>query len=330
MNNLKMLTILGWNVTVYGVIVTALCIFFAAALAINLIKKGKKLFPIFGFVCTAAIFGLLLGRAVFCAVRFVSMFYDPMGRFSGISAFFRISMGSLCVIGVVVGVIFAAFPGAKMLKMSVSSLLDEMVLPGLLLFALIRFAEPFSGQGYGSSVIHPLLCRVPLGIMNDWGEWFFSVCFLEGALLLAMAIGLRVLRCKKPGSKALLALVLIAGCQLLPESLRRDNALRIFVFVRVNQLGYAVMFLIGAVMAWIKGKKQGLSGKKIGLEAAGVLMGMLLLMAGEYALDKTAWPDMGIYLAMLAVNIGILFVVLHRIFVEDRRMKKAIDNQASL
>ena len=317
MNQIQTVSLFGRPVSLYALLAALLCLCAALVLPLFFRRRGLPCRKAFLYAPAAAVLGLLLGRGVYCAVR-TDLFLDPFGRSLGLAPFFDLNLGSLSVIGILAGVLLAALLFALSGKCSASAVLDAAVLPGLLLFSALRFIEPLSGQGFGPITESSLLGRIPFGIQNGWGEWSLSVCFLEGVLLLVIALCLWKCRTNKTGTLVLFALVLVSASQIVPESLRRDGALRIFIFARVTQIGYAVMLFGAAVAAWIRGSRRGLAGKTILTEAAEVLLGVLLLIGGEFALDKTEWSNVLIYAVMLLVLAAMAVLVIRRIRTEDR------------
>lgn len=298
-------------ITTYALLAAILCLLAGASLLLIYKKNGWKKRWAAAYTLSAALLSLFLGRLVYCIVRYNSLFFDPMGRKLGIAPFFQLSVGSISSIGVIAGCLAAGWIIARLMRISPAAHMDALCLPGMLLFAAMRFAEPLSGQGFGPMVASPLLSWAPLSIKNGWGGWMISICFIEG--LLAMGISLYLLPEKKgkQGEKALIALLLLAASQLIPESLRRDDALKIFTFARINQIGFAALFFACCIAVWIKVK----SGKRAAIQAPIILLIMGLLIFGEYALDKTQWPDGLIYAGMILLTLvmtGIMLLPLKR------------------
>lgn len=301
----------------YGLVVALLSVLTAAVLVYLFHRQGWKKRWAVAYALTAALIGLLLGRGIYCGIHSLSIFYDPMGRFLGIAPFFDPRIGSVSVIGVVLGCLIAAPLTACCMKARPLALLDVLALPLTLLLCLARFAEPLSGQGFGATVETPWLCWAPLSIQNGWGGWMISICFIEAVLLLAIVVSLLRFRPRQTGTLFLTVLLLVTASQLIPESLRRDNALKIFTFARINQIGFVAMFFAGCVAGWLRSARLGQPKKPIWAELALTLLGIVLLIAGEFALDKTQWPDALIYLVMAAILLGMLAMGLRRVLRSD-------------
>ena len=309
---------MGRDISFYGLLTAWLILAAGVALVDVYRNRGWRKRDGALFALAAIFLGLLLGRTVYCLVRY-DMFEDAMGRSLGIRPFFDLGAGSLSVIGIIAGVLLAAAIAAKRQRAPLGAVLDAAAVPGLFLFFVLRLIEPLAGQGYGPLLETPALCWSPLGIQNGWGEWSLSVSFVEAVLLLVIGAVTASMKTKKTGTRAMMALLLLAACQIVPESLRRDNVLRIFIFARVTQIGYAVTVFGSAVAAWMRGIRQGVKKKTVLGEAALVLLGIGLLIAGEFALDKTKWPDGAIYAVMLLILALITALILRRMLLEDRR-----------
>ena len=147
----------------------------------------------------------------------------------------------------------------------------------------------------------------------------FAVPGLLLLLLLGAAVYLGTRKLRTRGWKTLGALILLSLLQIIPESLRRDDVLKIFIFARVTQLVYCLTMVISAVLIWRRAARLGTGKGTILREAGGLLAGIALLVAGEFALDKMNWPDWAIYLAMGVVLAGMLAMLLRRLIRTDRQ-----------
>lgn len=317
MSQIGSVSLFGVSVSCYALLAALLYLCAAAALPFVFRRHSLSASRAVIFAVSAALLGLLAGRSLYCAVH-TDLFLDPFGDPLGFAPFFDLSVGSFSVIGILAGVLLASLPAAVRSGSRASCLLDAALVPGLLFFAAMRFIEPFSGQGYGPLTELPFFCIVPFGIQNGRGGWSVSVCFIEGLLLLVLAFSMIRLKWNRSGSRTLCALVLVAACQIMPESLRRDSALRIFIFARVTQIGYAVLLFACACIAWRRAAVRGISGRTIAAETAAVLFGILLLIGCEFALDKTVWSDTLIYGIMILILCFLAFLVIRRIRTEDR------------
>ncbi len=272
------------------------------------------------FSLLSGILGLFMGRAVYCGVRFDRMFYDPMGDYIGLAPFLDISQGGVNVVSVILGVLFSALLVGAISGKGGLALLDSGAVPGLALFAWARFVEPLSGMGYGDLMTNESLRRFPFAIENSWGDYALSVCFIEAVLaaLIALAMLIAGRFCRKKGTLAGVALALLCVSQIMPDSLRQDDVLFLFIFARVSQMGYGVILMGVLVAGLIRGGKRGLSGKTIVLEIFLLLLGIGVVIGAEFALDKTNWPDLWVYCGMIAALLFMGILVVRRLAKEDR------------
>ena len=254
----------------------------------------------------AAVFGLLLGRILYSAVNWYNIFLDEMGEFAGLRIFFDLTTGSVNVIGFLAGLLLAAPIAARLTKVQPAPLLDACAVPALVMYILARAIEPLTGQGYG-----------------DFMEMEVCVCWIEAALTAALlAVCLLVLRkkCTRPGTFFQYALTLWCLSQILPESLRCDEVLYVFIFARVTHLGLAVTLGVTLIRLLAANRKL-LPRKVITADAIALAAGLGLAIGAIFALDKTNWPKPLVYLMLLAALLWLGFIICRRIAWADRSEK---------
>lgn len=276
------------------------------ALILALLLRKKRGFSA-GQVCLygviAAALGFLVGRGVYAVICFQDIFMDEMGEFAGVGRFFDSSVGSVNVMGFVAGILLAAPISAALTKCRAAAYLDMAVVPALAMYILARAVEPLSGQGVG-----------------DFMEMEVCVSWIEAALtavLLALVPFIRS-RCRKAGALFQHVLVLWCLAQILPESLRLDDSLSVFVFARVTHLGLAVTLGVTLLRLLIAGRKH-LSVKEIVLDVIGLAAGLGLAIGTIFALDKSNLPKLLVYGAMVLSFVLLGFVICRRIHKEDIR-----------
>lgn len=297
-----MYEVIYWgNIPLHWVLMALCCL---ASLGVALLMRKKHGLSaghvrIYGAV--AAALGFLLARGIYCAVYGYEIFQDEMGEFAGVLPFFDPHVGSANVMGFVVGLLLAVPLTAVLTRRRAAQYLDMAVVPGLVLYVLARVIEPLSGQGYG-----------------DLMGYDVCVSFLEAALtaiLLAFVPFLRR-KARHPGVLCQYALTLWCILQILPESLRIDDALFVLVFARVTHLGLAVTVGMTLLRLLYLGRKH-LSAKAIILDVAGLAAGLGLTIGTIFALDKTNWPKPLVYALMIIALVELGWVVCRRIHKED-------------
>lgn len=282
-------------------------------------KRRIKLNAVWAYLLAAVPLALFLGRLIYAAVRYNWIFFDAMGGFQGVLPFFNPSLGGVNATGVLLGSLLAGFVAARFTKQSAGAILDAAVSYGALLFALMRFAEPIIGQGYGDWIDRPLLPFYPFGILNDWGEWQLPVCAIEGLLALLVSAALFMLRgkTKKAGMLTLYFLALLGASQIVTQSFRQDDVLMVFIFAKVNQIGSMVLLCAPILYGGALALRRGVKAWRIILEWAAMAAGVLLAIWCEYALDKTNLPDLLVYAIMVVVIAGMAVLAVRCIRRED-------------
>ena len=272
------------------------------------------------FVLLAGALSLALGRAVYCAVRYERMFFDPRGEFIGLAPYLDLSEGGFSVIGVLLGVLLAAAIAGPITRSSGLKMLDCAAVPGMALFACYRLLEPMNGSGFGDLLTNEEFCRFPFAIENGFGDYSLSVCFIEAVLAALVFLFLVIFDrfCKKKGTLAGVGLALLCVTQIMPSSLRLDDVLYLFIFARVSQMGYAALLAGTLAAGLIRGGRNGLGAGIIVLEIFLMLLGIAVCVGAEYALDKTNLSDTLVYGVMIAVLAGLGALTVHRLVKEDR------------
>lgn len=292
------------SLLLYGPLIALLAALTIGAGAFLARRRGLHPLHICLYGVLAALLGAFIGRAVYCAVCWYDVFLDEMGNFRGIAPFFDPTLGSMNVMGFVAGLLLAAPIAAALTRARAAALLDAAALPALALYVLARALEPISGQGYG-----------------DFMGSEVCVCWLEAGLTALLLVCLLFLRKKarKPGTLAQYALALWCLVQILPESLRCDEALYVLVFARVTHLGLAFTLGIELICLLVRGARKGLPAKAILVDAVAFAAGIGLCIGTIFALDKTNLPKLLVYAAMLLSILELGFVLCRRIRKEDLR-----------
>lgn len=285
-------------------VLSAVCVLACAGLAALLAKKHNLRAASMWVYCgVSTAVGFFIARGLYAAVCWYDLFLDEMGYFTGIGPFFDPTIGSCNVIGFLCGALIAAPLTARMTKARTASLLDAATLPLLLLYTLCRLIEPLSGQGYGDLMGYE--------VCVSWVEAALT------ALLIGCIPAIRKRSCK-PGTLFQYALTIWCLLQLLPESLRCDEALFIFVFARITHLGLAVTLGLTLIRQLVIAARRGLSAKHIAIDAVAFAAGIGLCIAAIFALDKTNLPKALVYAVMLLSIIELGVVICRRIHEEDK------------
>lgn len=293
-------TIAGFPVTAYalGMAVSLGVSVLAAFFFLKKAGLSQKLSE--RFVIGAILLGLLLARLFYVLIRLPFFMTRPDGLA------FRFWQGGYTLWGALAGFVLAAAITAAKSGVKPAVILDAAAPAGLLMLALGRFCEGLSGQGFGEEAITRLQF-FPLATLNEWGEWRYAVFMLEGAAALVF-LGIVLSRKNwQAGSRFSLSLVLVCAFQILFESLREDEFLR-WGFVRVGQL-MAVLVLFYLLIHALFIKKETAWQAPRHFAVTLFLFFTIILIALEFALDKTHLPTLVLYGIMVAAVIGKLILL---------------------
>lgn len=300
-------TLLGRPVTAY-----ALCLACALALGIALLiccckKRRLKKDTALNIALLGLPLGLVCARLFYCLVRIE--FFDSLG----LENILYLWDGGFGIWGSIGGAVLAAVIVAKASGQPLSALLDAMAAPGALIIALCRFAEYFSGEGRGPVLENSALCFFPIGIYNpEYEEWELAVLVMEGvAALVILFVTLR--RERRSGDTARLMILLYSACQVVLESLRRDDALR-WMFVRVSQLTAVIVLALLILFSVLrKAREKRLRGKRTLLWFTAFLASIGLCIWMEFAQDKS--PDLPSWLCyvIMAAACGVMGTAAYQI-----------------
>lgn len=303
MEETMLFSLFGLPVTPY-----ALCIAAAALAGLLLFgwrarKAGCKPEAALWFAALALPMALLGARIFYCLVR-LSLYLEI-----GLENALYLWQGGYMLWGAVAGCGLAAFCAGKLTGEKPVTITDAAAAPGALVIALCRFAEYFSGEGIGMYVENEAFWHFPLAVCNEYEEWYWAVFMLEG--LAALIVMTLVWKRQRQGDQTKLFLLLYSVCQVLLESLRRDNFLR-WLFVRVSQLlavlVIAALMLMGT-LRWQKEKRPAFTGKRLLLHWLGFFLCVGVIIVMEFAVDKSAdLPIWLCYVAEAVCCVGILGV----------------------
>lgn len=278
----------------------ALCL--TAALAAGLILlalqcRRKKLHGDTAFLL--ALVGLPLG--LICARLVYVLCRADLYSEIGLAETLRLWHGGFSLWGAMGGAALAALIVARITKQKPLALLDAMSAPAALIICLGRLAEYFNGEGIGLMVEDPALQFFPLAVMNEWEEWYFAIFMAEALAALIILIVLLVRR-RPLGGDAWMFTLLFCTSSILLESLRRDQFLRLIVFVRVNQLAAALTLTAVLLALTVRWARSGCKGGKAGVIVCWVVY---LLMVGacialEFAVEKSAYMSVELCYSLMA------------------------------
>ncbi len=246
-----------------------------------------------GTLCVLSLLlGLVLGTAGAKLLYYVAQISFMLAD-GWLQSLFNPDPAQWCFFGGGVGVCIGVCLAARLTRTSLMPALNAFAPAGALMVALARFGEYFLRNamiGTGECIYDPALCFFPLTITNEWGEHYLAVFMLEG--LCALIVAMLALTNMKE-QRFLRTLFYVCLPQIFCESLHNDSIS--WLFVRVEQLLCMVVVMAVLVIYTIRssGQRRRFLPPATGLVCAGVFVGV------EFALDKSDWPIVLIYGAML-------------------------------
>ena len=221
--------------------------------------------------------GFILARLVFWVCN--ASFY--LGLYSDPLSLFRVRDGGLCMTGALLGAGLGCYIASRIFRnhaLSFPVLADAMA-PGAALFVACERCHEWVllNQNYGLSAAADGF----LTARGDYGPVLNTARISSLAALLILAV-LMIVRCRKPGSRGILFLLLYGTIQVLLESLRQDLHM-LWGFVHIQQL--TAFLAVFAAMIVISVPLRKLPRTVIvSLTAAGMLVFL------EFALDGRIRP----------------------------------------
>ena len=281
----------------FALVITGAAVLALALMLLQKRKTGIRTGTAFVFGAVAFPLCVLAGRAAFFLCSFDWIKNSELSFWDFISSGY-----SYMLYGAVLGGFAAVFLTAKITGQSFGKIADAAAAPAALLIIAGRFAEYLIGAGYGTGVktwFDPegewsmiaweepdAICRFPFAVKNYYGAWRFSINLWEGLAAVVFLIVLLRMKKRKAGGACSLLLLMYASCQIIFESMRKDEVI-IWSFVKANQLISAILVLGILVFCWLK---QLLLWMRVDLNylvMAACCVGMLLTVLPQW---RKAWP----------------------------------------
>ena len=238
--------------------------------------------------------GGLCSRVAFCLMN------QELGVMMPLSSWFRITGGGWSMMGLVGGVLLAAWITAKITRQKAGMTLDiaACALPAFM--ALERAGEGCVPEFDYSRRLTSSFLNGTFLTFSDYDGTYLATWKLAAIvmLLLVPLLVWDLTRSRRDGDTCILFLLLFGGCSVLLESLRYDRFLSI-TFVGLEHVLAAVTMGIGVfVLAGRAGKRQ----KKLGIAGtASVFLAVAIAVGLEFALDRTTFNKILIYIAYVLV-----------------------------
>ena len=284
--------IFGIRMYAFGVYIAlgallAFAVLTVASHALSLKKGTAPLTALLSSVC-----GMLLSRLCFCLLN------RELGRMTPVSFWLQLNGGGWSMFGLIAGVFLGGWISARMMREKTGAVMDVLSLSILPLIAAERIGESrIEDFDISRPLDNPFLAGSFLAVGEDEPCLATYYVAAAAAVLLLVVFVFRFTRIGKEGNLAVMFLLLFGASSIITESLRYDRFLSIS-FVGLQQVAAALMLALGVAFAFLRSKN-----KRPGLAAASVIS--LTVMVGaviglEFALDRTKWNKILIYILMIA------------------------------
>lgn len=269
--------------TLFAVIVLAI-----AGRTLGLKKGTVPLTAVLSSIC-----GLVVSRIVFCLLN------QELGQMTPFSFWPHLDGGGWSLFGLIGGIWLGGYISAKVMKEKPGRILDALSLAVLPLIAAERIGE---NRIEDFDISRPLDSMFLQGTFLSVGEdepclatYYIAAAV---AVILFVILAFRFCRNRKPGNLTIEFLLLFGAASIITESLRYDRFLSI-TFVGLQQIAAALMLATGVILAVRRSNRP-----KSVLAAAAIASLMLAVGAViglEFALDRTTWNKILIYILMIVV-----------------------------
>lgn len=253
------------------------------------LKKGTAALT----ALVSGICGLVVSRLAFCLLN------QELGSLTPFHIWPQISSGGWSMFGLIGGIFLGGWISARILHEKTGSILDILSLAVLPLIAAERIGENRTDYFDISRTLDSSALKGSFLVVGD-DECYLATYYVAAAVAVILFIILAVLffRHEANGGLTVCFMLLFGASSIITESLRYDFFLSIS-FVKLQQVAAALMLAAGVVAAIRRSNRP-----KSALAAAAVVS--LPVMVGaviglEFALDRTMWNKLLIYLGMIAV-----------------------------
>lgn len=288
----------------------SLCVVAGALLAVCLAAFMGRKDPGVNAVLSlsaATLLGALLGARILYCLTLLDFILVDLG---GAGFIPQLWQGGYTLYGAVLGGAAGALIYAKVTRRKPGRLLDLAAVGGALALVFERGGEYFTNQGLGEFLMDEAWYRFPFAVQSVYEDWQIPVFMYEALAALIITIVLVCMVNRKPAGRTAQAFIILLGLtQVILESLREDEFIR-FGFVRVNMLAAAItMGLTFFYRVYCVVKQQGWSAWQV-IRLVLFVVGIVVVILIEFALDKSTIDNVILYFVMAATLIVMGFAML--------------------
>ena len=285
--------ILGIRMYAFGLYVAAgtLCAMIILAFAGKSLSFKKGTVPLTALLSSFT--GILVSRICFCLLN------RELGMMTPFFFWPHLNEGGWSMFGLIGGIWIGGLISARIMNESPGKILDALSLSVLPLIAAERIGESrIDDFDISRPLDNSFLSGSFLAVGDDEPCLATYYVAAAAAVLLFLILAFLFSKNNMAGRITVLFLLLFGAASIVTESLRYDRFLSIS-FVGLQQIAAALMVAAGVILA----VKQSIRPKSV-LSSAAIASLLLMVCAViglEFALDRTTWNKILIYLGMILI-----------------------------
>ena len=286
----------GIRMYAFGLYTATGALFAVAVLAIAGKILGLKKGTVPLTAALACLFGMAVSRIAFCLLN------QELAEMTPLSFWPQLSGGGWSMFGLIGGIFLAGWISAKLMKEKTGKILDALSLSILPLIAAERIGESrIEDFDISRPIDSEFLATSFLAVGDEDPCLATYYIAAAAAAVLFIVLAVRFARRERDGNLTVEFLLLFGATAIITESLRYDRFLSIS-FVGLQQVAAAVMLALGVFIAI---RRSGRPKSALAIIAAVSLPLMVGAVTGlEFALDRTTWNKILIYILMI-ITVGI-------------------------
>lgn len=293
------------SITAFGVMVSIGALM-GMVLAVCLGRKAPGINAMLSLSAFVLVGALLGARLLYCLTMLDFILVD----LGGAGFIPQLWQGGYTLYGGVLGGGAGVWLYARITRQKAAPLMDLAAAGGALALVFIRAGEFFTNQGLGEYIMEESMHRFPFAVQSVYEDWQIPIFLYEALAALVITLVLVRMKGRRPsGCMAETFIILLGVTQIILESLREDEFIR-FGFVRLNMLAAAfTMAPVFAKRIASMVKEQGWHPWQI-IRLVLFLLGVVLVILIEFALDKSTIDNTILYFVMAAALTGMAIAML--------------------
>ena len=285
--------IFGIRMYAFGTYIAVGALFYAAVLGITGRILGLKKGTVSLAALLAGLCGMAISRIVFCLLN------QELGQMTPLFFWPQLNGGGWSMFGLICGIWLGGLICSKIMKEIPGRILDALSLAMLPLIAAERFGENRIEDFDISRPLDSVFLQTSfLAVGED--EPCLATYYVAAAVaaVIFVILACRLARKERAGTVTITFLLLFGAASIITESLRYDRFLSI-TFVGLQQIAAALMLAIGVILSIRRSIRPKSALSAVAVASIPLMVGAVIGL--EFALDRTNWNKLLIYLGMIII-----------------------------